>query len=206
MSRFREEMIYNRQSIRMKHGEVAKLTLKTESVDITMWYVIQVMTGTEESIKRQCEKLIDGEVLERCFIPYYEEKKKYQGNWHVNTRVLFPGYVFLVSEQLVELRMALHRVLGLTKLIGTGEEILPLSEQEVALLQKMGKDEQVVAMSVGFIEHDKVCILEGPLEGMEGCIKRIDRHKRKAWIEVELFGRIVEMCVGCEIVEKRGSN
>ena len=43
-----------------------------------MWYVIQVMTGLEENIKCQCEKLIDSKILERCFIPYYEEKKKYQ--------------------------------------------------------------------------------------------------------------------------------
>ena len=168
-----------------------------------MWYVIQVFTGTEENIRLQCEKLIDTEVLEKCFIPYYEEKKKYDGQWHVNTKVLFPGYVFLVSEQVDGLKEQLHRVLGLSKLIGTGEEIIPLSEDEVKLLEKLGKKEQVVEMSVGVIENDCVKILEGPLRGMEGCIRKIDRHKRKAWIEVEMFGRSMEMQVGCEIVEKK---
>ena len=43
---------------------------------------------------------------------------------------------------------------------------------------------------------------EGPLVGMEGMIKRIDRHKRMAVLEVELFNRISEVKVGLEIVEK----
>ena len=115
----------------------------------------------------------------------------------MNTKVLFPGYVFLVSEQVNALKEQLHRVLGLSKLIGTGEEIIPLSEDEVKLLKKLGKKEQIVEMSVGVIEDDCVKILEGPLMGMEGCIRKIDRHKRKAWIEVEMFGRSMEMQIGC---------
>lgn len=153
-----------------------------------MWYVIQVMTGMEENIKCQCEKLIDSKILERCVIPYYEEKKKYQGSWHTETKVLFPGYVFLVSDQIIELQEALHRVSGLTKLIGAGNEIIALSDQEVALLRRLGKDDQVVEMSVGVIENERVCILEGPLKGMEGNITKIDRRKRKAWMKWGCLG------------------
>ena len=39
--------------------------------------------------------------------------------------------------------------------------------------------------------------------GLEGCIKKIDRHKRTAWLEIEMMGRIVETRVGLEVVEKR---
>ena len=43
-----------------------------------LWYVIQVRTGTEENIRIQCEKFIEGKtVMEACFIPYYEEKKRF---------------------------------------------------------------------------------------------------------------------------------
>lgn len=171
-----------------------------------MWYVIQVFTGTEENIRHQCEKLIGQEVLERCFIPYYEEKKKYQGEWHTKMRVLFPGYVFLVSEQLSKLQKELNKVQGLTRLIGAGEDVIPLSEEEVMLLERLGHKEQIVGMSVGVIENERVRILEGPLMGMEGDITKIDRHKRKAWIEVEMFGRIMEMQIGCEIIDRVKNN
>lgn len=40
-----------------------------------MWYAVQVKTGEEEKSKLLCNKLIFEEVLEECFIPYYENKK-----------------------------------------------------------------------------------------------------------------------------------
>lgn len=85
---------------------------------------------------------------------------------------------------------------------GNREDIIPLSQEEVNLLLKLGKEEQLVAMSTGIIESDQVRILTGPLQGMEGCIRKIDRHKRKARVSVEMFGRSVDMEVGLEIISK----
>lgn len=120
-----------------------------------MWYVMQVRTGTEENIRCQCQRLISSNVLERCFIPYYQQKKRFQGEWHIQERILFPGYVFLIAENPEKLVNGLRKVIGLTKLIG-----------------------------------------------MEGNIRRIDRHKRTAYLEIEMFGRTVEMKVGLEIIRK----
>ena len=69
-------------------------------------------------------------------------------------------------------------------------------------LMKMGTDKQLVEMSCGIIENDRVQIVSGPLTGMEGSIRRIDRHKRIAHLEIEMFGRTVEMKVGLEIIIK----
>ena len=96
----------------------------------------------------------------------------------------------------------LRKVTGMTRLLGTGDEVIPLSQEEVDLLLKLGKEEQLVAMSTGIIENDQVRILTGPLQGMEGYIRKINRHKRKAWVSIEMFGRSVDMEVGLEIVKK----
>lgn len=170
--------------------------------EIFMWYVMQVQTGSEERIKSQCLKVMDTGVLELCFIPYYEEKKRYQGAWHTQTRVLFPGYVFLVSERLEDLHRNLRKVIGLTKLIGTGKEIVPLTEAETALLKRLEVDEKPLTISTGIMENQIIEITEGPLRGMESHIQRIDRHRRKAWLEIEMFGRTVAMEAGLEIVRK----
>lgn len=168
-----------------------------------MWYVIQVKAGTEERIRRQCESMIDKKIMEYCFIPCYEEKKKYQGNWHISRKLLFPGYVFIVSNRLEELFERLKEVHGLTRLIGTGKEIVALKEEEVYLLKRIGADERPVGISTGMIENGNVMVTEGPLKGMEGCIRKIDRHKRKAWLEIGMFGRVMELEVGLEIVIKK---
>ena len=91
--------------------------------------------------------LISSDILKRCFIPYYQQKKRFQGKWHIQERILFPGYVFLIAENLEQLAENLRKVTGMTRLLGTGDEIIPLSQEEVELLLKLGKEEQLVAMS-----------------------------------------------------------
>lgn len=107
-----------------------------------MWYVVQTRTGTEESIRIQCKKNVSAEVLERCFIPYYEEQKRIRGEWTTQTKVLFPGYVFMITENVEALYEELKTIIGLTKLIGTGEEIVPLQEEEIAFLESFGGAKQ----------------------------------------------------------------
>lgn len=173
-----------------------------------MWYVIQVITGDEEQIVIQCRKRLgeddsEGAFLRRCFIPYTKRKRKYRGEWHMEQKILFPGYVFLVSDDPESLFLHLKRIQGLTRLLGCGEEIVPISKQEESFLQKLGGESQVVEYSMGIIEQDEILVTSGPLQGMEGYIKKLDRHKRVAWVEIEMMGRTVEAQVGLEIVEKR---
>lgn len=167
-----------------------------------MWYVVQVRTGMEEAICAQCRKVIPETALEKVFLPYYIAAKKYHGEWHEEEKVLFPGYVFMITDDLNKLHIELGNVLGLTKLLGTGQDIIPLTDEEVDFLLAFGREEQCVEMSEGIIEQEKVRILKGPLAGMEGYIRKIDRHKRKAYLEIQMFGRTVEMQAGLEIVRK----
>lgn len=167
-----------------------------------MWYVMQVATGREHRIKAQCETRIPGDVLGRCFIPMYESKKKRDGRWNVEERILFPGYVFVVTEDIIKLRTLLKDVDGLTRVLGCGDEMVPLADSEVAFLERFMDEEDIVRMSEGIIENSRVIIQQGPMMGLEGYITKIDRHKRKAYLEMELFGRTQKVEVGLEIVRK----
>lgn len=167
-----------------------------------MWYVIQVRTGTEESICVQCKRSISGEILERCVIPRYEEQKRYLGEWHRMEKILFPGYLFLVSEHLEELYSNLKHIVGMTKLLGAGKEVVPLTQEEIKLLECFGGNGQVVEISKGTIEQSQIHILSGPMKGMEGYIRKLNRHKKKAYLEIPMFGRNLNIQVGLEIVAK----
>ena len=117
---------------------------------------------------------------------------------------LFPGYLFmdLDATQVEPVREVLRSATEHAKVLKTGDELYPIHVQEEQLLRRLTEDTTNVAVSVGVIEGDKIIVREGPLVGMEGMIKRIDRHKRMAVLEVELFNRISEVKVGLEIVEK----
>lgn len=167
-----------------------------------MWYAVQVMTGREEKVVSQCEKLIEGDILEECFLPRYERMKRYHKEWHREQALLFPGYVFMVSDKPNELYIALRRIPELTKLLGDSGSAVALYHEEVEFLLHFGRRKHVVEMSTGYIEGDRVTVVSGPMMGYEGKIKRIDRHKRIAVLLVPFFGREMEIRVGLEVVNK----
>ncbi|MCC8098005.1 MAG: antiterminator LoaP [Eubacterium sp.] len=167
-----------------------------------MWYVMQVFTGEEEKMKKLCLAQIKQPILEDCFIPKYEEMKRYKGEWHKERKLLFPGYVILVTNQIYDLIGELSKINGFTHVLGDKDYITPLNDSEMAFLSRFGGEKQIVEMSTGIIVNDQVQITSGPMMGMEGCIRKIDRHKRTAQIEVEMFGRTMEATVGVEIIKK----
>lgn len=57
-------------------------------------------------------------------------------------------------------------------------------------------------MSKGVIRNGRPVITSGPLKGREGLIRKIDRHKRIADIEIPLAGERRQVTVGLEIYEK----
>lgn len=167
------------------------------------WYVIQVRSRTEEKIKKACEMMISKKYLKECFIPKNIRLKKVLGKWIEVEEILFNGYVFLVSDNPNELYLELKKIPDLTKMLGrTNDEIFPLYDEEVEFIKSLSNSNHTIEMSIGLIENDIVKITSGPLQGKEGIIKKIDRHKRVAIIEVELFGQTTQAKVGLEIVSK----
>ena len=112
--------------------------------------------------------------------------------------------VLLVVDNSTEsLYLELKKVPDLTKMLGHVDgEIFPLYDDEVKFLKSLSDCGHVVEISTGLIENDEVQIVSGPLKGREGIIRKIDRHKRVALIEVELFGKTTQAKVGLEIVSK----
>ena len=175
---------------------------RAERDEKQMWYVVQVRSGTEEEIKAQCRKVVDQTVLQGCFIPYFIGLKRYLGAWHREKKILFPGYVFMITNDVERLFLELKKVYGLTKLIGVGTDIVPLTEEEINFLKICGKKEMIVDMSVGIIKDGGWIIQQGPLQGFEDHIKKIDRHKRRAYLELTLGEKRCVAQVGLEVTEK----
>lgn len=167
------------------------------------WYVIQVKTGNEEKIKYICQRLIPKEILIECFIPKTKRVRKIRGSFHEREEILFKGYVFMISDAIDDLYQSLKLIPELTKVLGNdGTNILPILKEEAIFLLKFGKEDHIVDMSKGYIIGSKIMITTGPLVGNEGIIRKIDRHKRIAYIEVKLFDQITTVKVGLEIISK----
>lgn len=182
-----------------------------------MWYVMQAVSGQENRTVRLLERMISSENLEQCFIPMRRLRKKFRGTWNEVTEKLFPGYVFLVTERPQLLYEELREVPALTKILGKcGEYFTPLPAGETELLLKMQKSqkdqncrEKGITMEISQIameEERRIRVISGPLQNMEGQIKRLNLHKRIAEVEMEFMGGMRTVYMGIEIMEDISPN
>ena len=193
-----------------------------------MWYVMQVISGQESRTVLKLERIISGERLGSCFIPMRRLKKKYKGAWHEVTEKLFPGYVFLTTNEPQLLYEDLKMVPALTKMLGKCEEYFtPLSKGDTELLHRLKKwtdkaggndgsqkkrtKEETLDTGAGIMvgiskvkidEGRQLRVLSGPLKDMEGEIKKVNLHKRIAVVEMEFMGSLRAVHLGIELVEE----
>ena len=131
------------------------------------YYVIQVTSGGEYRTLKIIKEIISDELITSAYIPKMKKYKKYRGDWHTVEEILFPGYIFIETDNIRELYYDLQKVPKLTKILGIdGDVIYPLSESEVYFIKSFcDNDDHTVDISTGFIEGDRVIITDGPLLG-----------------------------------------
>ena len=174
-----------------------------------MWYVLQVPTGREDRLIEEIRCYQVQDYLEDIFAPRSVRKKKYQGKWQVYEELLFPGYLFVISEAPEELYQALKRIPQMTRILGTGEKWTAMTAKDIETVRRLAspqgkslRERWRMNFSEGYLKGDKIIVIDGPLKGMESSISRIDRHKRLAWLSMEIMGQPREIAVGLEIIRK----
>ena len=174
---------------------------------MSSWFVFFVQTGKEETV---CECINDMFLNEESvsFIPKIEMIYKKSKQVRKEFKPMFPSYVFVETQRdgrsFANLAARIVRNSKyIIKLLGKDTpDYMAVHEEEKDFLLEFYDDGYIVGESLGFIEGDMVFINSGPLQGKESIIKRIDRHKRRAEIELELLGDIRRVSVSLEIVEK----
>lgn len=166
-------------------------------------YVIQVKSGEERRVKALIEKIVGPELVEECFVPTFLARKRYSDEVRLVERRLIPGYLYVTCDDAVAVSRALSEVPAFTRLLSQDGSFIPLEKADMAWIERLTRPhDRVIAMSTGVIKSDRVIVHDGPLRGLEGLIRRIDRHKRLAFLEVRILGRVKTICVGLEIVRR----
>lgn len=116
-----------------------------------MWYVAQVQAGRESSTLEMCRRLVPPSVMEDCFMPEYEVMWKIRGEWRLVKRLLFPGYLFFVTDDPEALNRELSRVPMPIRLLGNEENsFFPLTDKERDWFLSFMDGNHTVRMSEGY--------------------------------------------------------
>lgn len=170
-----------------------------------MWYVIQTVGGQEQAVRRLIEHQLSGagdSLVDQCFIPMRERTVKRGGEWQLVQEKLFPGYVFVVTEDAQKLLQNLKSIPRFTRLLGTGaNEFVPLRPEEIAFLQKFEDSGHVARLSKAeVVEGGRIRILSGALLNCEGMITKVHLHKRVAEVRMQFMGRTVDLYLGFDLL------
>lgn len=159
-----------------------------------IWYLLRCPEGNETDYLDRCSELLDseetGEVL--CF--HYQRMMRYGGGWHLEKRMVLPGCVFVAGTNRLVKRYQQRNLKQKCEVI--------LTPCEAPYLKKLCGDGSLIEISRGIVRNGAVVVTSGPLKGRESLIRKIDRHKRTAKIEIPLAGSQKQITVGLEIYEK----
>lgn len=163
-------------------------------MDNKKWYTIKVQTNYEKKVlerinienTRSSVKLID-EVL----IP--TEKKFFVKNGkkcHKET-ILYPGYIFALSDHPSELAHSLKNVQGTSGLLKDKSGVFQfLKQSEVdKMMGDVAKAKEEVEITDYFIVGEKVKVNSGPFGDFNGDIEELQVDKQKVKVGILIFGR-----------------
>jgi transcriptional antiterminator NusG len=181
------------------------MSVLLEKTKTMKWYIVRAQSNKErnvaERITSQSEK---GDLMGkvgRVLVPTENTFYMKNGKKVKREKVLYPGYIFVETNAIGELKFWLKGLNGASGfLTNRSGEILPLSDSEVNRMIGQ-QEEQKVEVETPFVVGEEVKIIDGPFSSMLGKIESINEQKVK--LNVTIFGRITPVDLNIIQIDKK---
>jgi transcriptional antiterminator NusG len=169
------------------------------------WYVLNIRTGYENSIKKELEQRIEASGLEDkivdILVPVQKKIVVKKGEQKVEEDKIFPGYI-LVKMELDEITWEIvNNIRGIRGFVRTDKKPRPLPESEVKAIMQYMEVEQP-SYKTSFSVGEAVKITEGAFADFIGSIQEIDPAKGKIKVLISFLGREAPVELEFSQVEK----
>ncbi|MCP4523162.1 MAG: transcription termination/antitermination factor NusG [Candidatus Gracilibacteria bacterium] len=157
------------------------------------WYVIQVVSGTEENVRsslfQRRESLGMEEFILDVFVPTHDVVTVRAGGAKVKKQKnLLPGYILVQMIVTNESWYIVRNTPNVTGFLGAGNIPVPVSGAELEKLK--GKlEEHAETFETKYQVGDIALITKGPFEGNEGVVTEISDKKGIVKVNINLLGR-----------------
>lgn len=157
------------------------------------WYVIRVISGTEENVRQSLMQRREAFGLEKfildVFVPTHDAISIRAGGVKVKKKKnIFPGYILVKMVVTNESWYIVRNTPNVTGFLGAGTVPVPVRGEELEQLKGVLTDrseEYTTSLRVG----DSVVILAPPFEGSEATVTEINESKGMLKVNVNLLGR-----------------
>ncbi len=178
--------------------------------NVKKWYVVRAVSGQENKIKAYIEQEINrvgmSDYVSQVLVPTEKVVQVKDGKKISKERVYFPGYVMIEANLAGEIPHIIKSITGVIGFLGEtkGGEAVPLRQAEVNRM--LGKvDELSVTtenVNIPYSIDETVKVIDGPFNGFNGTIEKINEEKRKLEVMVKIFGRKTPLELSFMQVEK----
>ncbi|WP_353150104.1 transcription termination/antitermination protein NusG [Flavobacterium sp.] len=178
--------------------------------NVKKWYVVRAVSGQENKIKAYIEQEVNrvgmADYVSQVLVPTEKVVQVKDGKKISKERVYFPGYVMIEANLTGEIPHIIKSITGVIGFLGEtkGGEAVPLRLAEVNRM--LGKvDELSVTtenVNIPFSIDETVKVIDGPFNGFNGTIEKINEEKRKLEVMVKIFGRKTPLELSFMQVEK----
>ena len=176
------------------------------------WYIIQVVPSREQNVKEALENRIfedDDKEIEEIFLPLTTKISKSGAK---KIKPMFPGYLYvklLMTDQSWYVIRNTEYVIGIIGSSGQRMKPTPVSEVEIERIRKhMEKEKEQESTSkphIASVEYEVdnvVKISEGNFVNQSGKVKEISFEKQTAVVEIEFFGRKIQVTLPLDHIRK----
>ena len=182
----------------------------TTDTDVKKWYVVRAVSGQDNKLKSYIESDIArlglSDFVEEVLVPTEKVIQIRNGKKVNKERNYFPGYIMIKANLSGEVP---HIIRSITNVIGflgetKGGEPVPLRKAEVNRM--LGKVDELSVQSenvlIPFKIGETIKVIDGPFNGFNGNIEKVNEEKRKLEVMVKIFGRKTPLELSYMQVEK----
>ncbi|MBL8158305.1 transcription termination/antitermination factor NusG [bacterium] len=156
------------------------------------WYAVHTYSGYEDAVARNLKQRIESFGMQNSIfdvvVPTEKKIKIKNGRKTEVKEKTFPGYVLVDMIATDEAWSVVRNTPQVTGFVGTANQAVPLSPDEVEKILKRTAGEQV-RHAIDLAEGDAVAIIDGPFKDLEGKVGEIDEERGKVKVLVPMFGR-----------------
>ena len=182
----------------------------TTTLNDKKWYVVRAVSGQEakikDYIKSEISRLGYDNSVEDLLVPTEKVIQIRNGKKISKERTYFPGYIMIKANLTGEIPHIIRSFPNILGFLGEtkGGDPIPLRNNEVSRM--LGKVDELSMegenIAIPFTVGESIKVIDGPFNGFNGNIEKVNEEKRKLEVMVKIFGRKTPLELSYMQVEK----
>ena len=161
------------------------------------WYVVRAIGGQENKVKAYIETEISrlglSDFVDQVLVPTEKVIQIRNGKKVHKEKVYFPGYIMVEANLAGEVPHVIKSVTGVIGFLGETKGGAPVPLRKAEVNRMLGKVDELAEqdenVAIPFIIGETVKVVDGPFNGFDGTVEKINEEKRKLEVMVKIFGR-----------------